>query len=321
MAKIGGGTRVWVAGHNGLVGSGISRRVAATGADVIKADRGELDLRRQGDVESWMIKHNPDVVIIAAAVVGGILANRTRPAEFLSENLLIGTNIINAAHAIGVKKLVFLSSSCVYPRLADQPIAESSMLTGPLEPTNEWYAVAKIAGQKLCDALRRQHGRDYISLVPATIYGPGDNFDLEGGHVLPALMRRFHEAKKSNAAEIAIWGSGGPIREFLYVDDLADAVVFAAEHYAEEGPLNVPALAEISIRDLAAMMQVITGYRGKLVYDTSKPDGMPRKVVDGSRLKALGWTPRTTLHEGLRATFAWYCNRLERGLPVRGQDA
>ena len=241
MSVIAKGARVWVAGHNGLVGSGVARRVGATGADLLTVNRSDLDLCRQGDVEAWVAKHKPDVVIIAAAVVGGILANRMRPAEFLSDNLLIETNIINAAHKQGVKKLVFLSSSCVYPRLAEQPIAESSMLTGPLEPTNEWYAIAKIAGQKLCDALRRQYGCDYVSLVPATIYGPGDNFDLEGGHVLPALMRRFHEAKQAGAPEIAMWGTGRPIREFLHVDDLADAVVFAANHCAEEGPLNVPA--------------------------------------------------------------------------------
>lgn len=318
MSVIAKGARVWVAGHNGLVGSGVARRVAATGAELLTVNRSDLDLRRQSGVEAWMVKHKPDVVIIAAAVVGGIQANRTRPAEFLSDNLLIETNIINAAHDLDVAKLVFLSSSCVYPRLAEQPIAESSMLTGPLEPTNEWYAVAKIAGQKLCDALRRQYGRDYISLVPATIYGPGDNFDLAGGHVLPSLMRRFHEAKQADAPEIEMWGTGSPIREFLHVDDLADAVVFATENYTEEGPLNVPALAETSIRDLAAMMQDITGYKGKLAYDTSKPDGMPRKVVDGSRLNALGWRPNTPLHEGLRTMYAWYCDRLERGLPVRG---
>ncbi|MEQ1812530.1 MAG: GDP-L-fucose synthase [Terricaulis sp.] len=318
MAVITKGARVWVAGHNGLVGSGVARRVASTGAELLTVNRSDLDLRRQSDVEAWMAQHKPDVVIIAAAVVGGILANRTRPAEFLSDNLLIETSIINSAHEQGVKRLVFLSSSCVYPRLAEQPIAENSMLTGPLEPTNEWYAVAKIAGQKLCDALRRQYGRDYISLVPATIYGPGDNFDLEGGHVLPTLMRRFHEGKQTGAPEIALWGTGSPIREFLHVDDLADAVVFAADNYVEEGPLNVPALAETSIRDLAAMMQEVTGYKGKLAYDTSKPDGMPRKVVDGSRLNALGWRPSTALREGLRAMYDWYCDRLERGLPVRG---
>jgi GDP-L-fucose synthase len=315
---IGKGTRVWVAGHGGLVGGAIARRLEKEGAHLLTVSRAELDLRRQGDVEGWMRANRPEVVIAAAAVVGGIEANRTRPVDFLADNLAIELNIINGAHAVGVRKLVFLSSSCVYPRLAEQPVVESAMLTGPLEPTNEWYAVAKIAGQKLCDAYRRQHGCDFISLVPATVYGPGDNFDLKGGHVLPSLLRRFHEAKAAGQPEVVLWGTGSPLREFLHVDDLADAVLFCARHYAEEGPINVPALTETSIKELAERIARVVGYQGRLSHDTSKPDGMPRKVVDGRRINEMGWKPKTSLDDGLAATYAWFKACLDEGHPVRG---
>jgi GDP-L-fucose synthase len=312
------GARVWVAGHAGLVGSAIVRRLAEEGCDLLRADRAALDLRCQSAVKAWMEKARPDVIVVAAATVGGILANRTRPADFLHDNLMIASAIIEAAHATGVRKLTFLSSSCVYPRLAPQPIAESTMLTGELEPTNEWYAVAKIAGQKLCDAYRRQHGRDFISIVPATIYGPGDNFDLESGHVLPSLLRRFHEAKAARATSVTLWGSGSPVREFLYVDDFADAVAFVTASYAQEGPINVGAPTTTSIRELAAAIARTVGYEGQIAYDTTKPDGMPRKFVDASRLRQLGWQATTPLATGLETTYRWLTDRLASGAPVRG---
>lgn len=310
--------RVWVAGHAGLVGSAIVRRLATEGCALIRADRAELDLRCQGAVKAWMRKSRPTMVIVAAATVGGILANRTRPADFLHDNLMIVSAIVEAAHETGVRKLVFLSSSCVYPRLAPQPIAESAMLTGELEPTNEWYAIAKIAGQKLCDAYRRQHGSDFISIVPATIYGPGDNFDLESGHVLPSLLRRFHEAKVARAPSVTLWGSGSPVREFLYVDDLADAVAFITARYSQEGPINVGAPAATSIRELAAAIAHTVGYAGQIAYDTTKPDGMPRKLVDASRLSKLGWQATTPLETGLEKTYRWFTDRLASGASVRG---
>jgi GDP-L-fucose synthase len=310
--------RVWVAGHAGLVGTAIARRLAAEGCELLRADRGQLDLRRQDAVKTWMRNSRPDVVIVAAATVGGIQANRTRPAEFLHDNLMIVSSIIEGAHESGVRKVTFLSSSCVYPRLAPQPMAESSMLTGELEPTNEWYAIAKIAGQKLCDAYRRQYGSDFISIVPATIYGPGDNFDLEGGHVLPSLLRRFHEAKVDRAPSVALWGSGSPVREFLYVDDFADAVAFLSAKYAQEGPINVGAPATTSIRELATAIAHTVGYQGGIAYDTTKPDGMPCKFVDASRLRQLGWQATTPLATGLETTYRWLTERLASGAPVRG---
>ncbi len=310
--------RVWVAGHTGLVGSAIARSVAAQGCELLRADHAELDLRRQDAVKAWMRNSRPDVVIVAAATVGGIQANRTRPAEFLHDNLMIVSSIIEGAHECAVRKLTFLSSSCVYPRLAPQPIAELAMLTGELEPTNEWYAIAKIAGQKLCDAYRRQYGSDFISIVPATIYGPGDNFDLESGHVLPSLLRRFHQAKVEQSASVTLWGSGAPVREFLYVDDFADAVVFLTERYAQEGPINVGAPAPTSIRELATAIARTVGYEGRVAYDTTKPDGMPRKFVDASRMKSLGWQPTTPLEAGLEKTYRWLVDHLASGAPVRG---
>jgi GDP-L-fucose synthase len=310
--------RVWVAGHTGLVGSAIVRRLAAEGCKTLQVERAALDLRQQSAVNAWMRTSRPDVVIVAAATVGGILANRTRPADFLHDNLMIVSSIVEAAHATGVRKLTFLSSSCVYPRLAPQPTAESAMLTGELEPTNEWYAIAKIAGQKLCDAYRRQHGSDFISIVPAAIYGPDDNFDLEGGHVLPSLLRRFHEAKVAGAGSVTLWGSGSPVREFLYVDDFADAVAFLTAKYSQEGPINVGAPAATSIRELAAAIARTVGYAGQIVYDTTKPDGMPRKVVDASRLKKLGWQPTTPLQVGLERTYRWLTQQLGSKAPVRG---
>jgi GDP-L-fucose synthase len=313
--------RVWVAGHTGLVGSAIARRLVAEGCRMLQVERAALDLRRQDAVKAWMRQSRPDVVIVAAATVGGILANRTRPADFLHDNLMIVSSIVEAAHETGVRKLTLLSSSCVYPRLAPQPTPESAMLSGELEPTNEWYAIAKIAGQKLCDAYRRQHGSDFISIVPAAIYGPGDNFDLEGGHVLPSLLRRFHEAKRAGAASVTLWGSGSPVREFLYADDLADAVAFLTAKYSQEGPINVGAPTATSIRELAGAIARTVGYEGQIVYDTTKPDGMPRKVVDATRLKILGWQPTTPLQTGLDRTYRWLTQQLASKAPVRGWQA
>ena len=300
------GKRIWVAGHRGMVGSAIVRRLASEKCDVIVASREELDLTRQDAVEAWMKTAKPDAIFLAAAVVGGILANDTRPAEFLTDNLQIQTNIIATAHKSGVEKLMFLGSSCIYPRLAPQPIREDSLLTGPLEPTNEWYAVAKIAGIKQCQAYRRQYGRDFVSCMPTNLYGPGDNFDLQSSHVLPALMVKAHNAKLQNAASMTLWGSGSPLREFLHVDDMADACVFLMKNYSEYDHINVGFGSDLTIRELAERICKIVGFKGPLVYDTSKPDGTPRKLMDSTRLHALGWKPRITLDEGIATTYAWY---------------
>ena len=300
------GKRIWVAGHRGMVGGAIVRRLASEKCDVIVASRSELDLTRQEAVEAWMKSAKPDAVFLAAAVVGGILANDTRPAEFLTDNLQIQTNIIATAHKVGVEKLMFLGSSCIYPRLAPQPIREDSLLTGPLEPTNEWYAVAKIAGIKQCQAYRRQYDRDFVSCMPTNLYGPGDNFDLQSSHVLPALMVKAHNAKLQNAPSMMLWGSGSPLREFLHVDDMADACVFLMKNYSEHDHINVGFGSDLTIRELAERICKIVGFKGTLVYDTSKPDGTPRKLMDSSRLHALGWKPRIALDEGIAATYAWY---------------
>ncbi|MHA1114099.1 MAG: GDP-L-fucose synthase [Alphaproteobacteria bacterium] len=304
------GRRVWVAGHRGLVGSALVRRLEREDCTLVAAGREEVDLRRQAEVEAWMGEARPDLIFVAAATVGGIHANATRPAEFLHDNLAIETNIIGAAHRLDVPKLVFLGSSCIYPRLAEQPMREGSLLTGPLEPTNEWYAIAKIAGIKLCDAFRRQYGRDFISAMPTNLYGPGDNFDLEGGHVLPALMRRLHEAKLAGRPSVTVWGSGKPTREFLHVDDLADALVFLARHYSAEGQINVGTGEEITIAALAELLAETVGYEGRLEFDTAKPDGTPRKLLDATRLEALGWRPRITLRAGVAETYRWFLDRL-----------
>jgi len=302
--------RVFVAGHGGMVGAAIVRRLADQGCNLLTAGRDRVDLRRQAAVEDWMMRERPEAVFVAAATVGGIMANASRPADFLYDNLAIASNLIDAAYRSGVAKLLFLGSTCIYPRLAPQPMAEDSLLTGPLEPTNQWYAVAKIAGIKLCDAYRRQHGCDFISAQPTNLYGPFDNFDLDGGHVLPALIRRFHEAKAAGASEVAIWGSGRPLREFLYVDDLADALLFLMRRYSEEGPINVGTGEEISIADLARLIADVVGYRGRLKFDQSKPDGTPRKLADCGRIHGLGWRARTPLAEGVVNTYRWYRDTL-----------
>lgn len=304
------GKRVWVAGHTGMVGSAILRALEGEEAELLTAGRAELDLRRQADVEAWMKANRPQVVFVAAATVGGIMANDARPADFLYDNLAIEANIVHAAHETGVEKLVFLGSSCIYPRLAPQPMPEAAMLTGPLEPTNQWYAVAKIAGIKLCQSYRRQHGRDFIALMPTNLYGPGDSFDLASSHVLPALLRKIHEAKAAGRETVTIWGTGEPRREFLYVDDCADAVVHMAKHYSAEEHVNIGCGEDLSINELAAAIARVVGWDGRFEHDTSKPDGMPRKLLDVAKQTALGWRPGTPLQEGLRRTYAWY---LENG--------
>ena len=300
------GKRVWVAGHNGMVGSAIVQRLATEKCDILKVDRRSLDLTRQADVEAWMTRENPDAVIIAAARVGGILANDSHPVEFLTDNLQIQTNIIATAHAIGVCKLLFLGSSCVYPRLAPQPLKEESLFTGPLEPTNQWYAVAKIAGIRQCQAYRRAHQRNFISAMPTNLYGPGDNFDLQSSHVLPALIVKAHRAKTEGARELNLWGSGTPRREFLHVDDLADACVFLVKNYSENEHINVGYGCDLTIRELAEMVAETVGFTGTFACDSTKPDGMPQKLLDCSRLTQAGWNPSISLREGIASTYDWY---------------
>lgn len=301
------GKRVWIAGHRGMVGGAIARRLATEKCELLTATRAELDLTRQGDVEAWMAKVKPQVVFMAAAVVGGIHANNTRPAEFLTDNLSIQNNIIATAHKIGVEKLMFLGSSCIYPRMAPQPMREDALLTGPLEPTNEWYAIAKIAGIKQCQAYRRQYARDFISAMPTNLYGPGDNFDLESSHVLPALMVKAHRAKLAGEETITLWGTGTPLREFLYVDDLADACVFLMKNYSGDEHVNVGSDSEITIRALAETISDVVGFRGSFIYDSSKPDGTPRKLMSSAKLAALGWRATTELKDGITKAYDWYC--------------
>jgi GDP-L-fucose synthase len=298
--------RVWIAGHRGMVGSAIMRRLAGENVELLTVERKDLDLREQLAVRQWVAKAKPDIIILAAATVGGILANDSYPADFLFDNLAIETNVIQAAHVANVERLVFLGSSCIYPKLAPQPISEEALLTGPLEPTNEWYAIAKIAGVKLCQAYRRQFGRRYISVMPCNLYGPNDNFDLSTSHVLPALIRKFHAAKTAGKAEVAVWGTGTPKREFLYVDDLADAIVFLMDRYDEIEPINCGAGYDVTIRELAEMVGRVTGFEGALIFDRTKPDGTPRKLLDSSRLAAFGWRPKTRLEDGVRAVYRWY---------------
>jgi GDP-L-fucose synthase len=300
------GKRVWVAGHRGMAGSAIVRRLKAEACEILTAGRDELDLRRQAAVERWLAERRPQAVFLAAATVGGILANSTRPAQFIYDNLAIEANVIHAAREAGVEKLLFLSSSCVYPRLAPQPMKEEVLLTGPLEPTNEWYAVAKIAGMKLCQAYRRQYGCDFICAMPTNLYGPGDNYDPESSHVAAALQVKVHRAKSRGERAIEIWGSGTPTREFLYVDDLADAAVFLMKSYSAEMHINVGTGAEMSIRELAELIAEVADWRGTYEYDRAKPDGMPRKVMDVSRLNALGWSASTPPKDGFRAAYEWY---------------
>ena len=300
------GRRVWVAGHRGMVGSAIVRRLAGEGCEVLTAGRAELDLLRQTDVESWMAEARPQAVFLAAAKVGGILANDTRPAEFIYENLAIETNIIHAAWRTGVEKLLFLGSSCIYPKLAAQPMAEDVLMTGPLEPTNQWYALAKIAGIRMCQAYRQQYGCDFISTMPTNLYGPGDNFDLQSSHVVPALIRKIHDAKIQRHESVEIWGTGSPCREFLFVDDLADGLVYLMKHYSGDQHVNVGTGEDITIRDLAALIAEVVGFEGEFVFDTGKPDGTPRKLLDVGLMSGLGWRAKTSLRDGLRLTYNWY---------------
>jgi|SRR5690554_26619 GDP-L-fucose synthase len=305
--------KIYVAGHRGLVGSAVVRRLQQAGyRNLLLRSSAELDLRRQGDTERLFERERPDFVVLAAARVGGILANASFPADFIADNLAIALNVIQAAHASGVKRLVFLGSSCIYPKHAPQPMREEHLLTGALEPTNEWYATAKIAGVKLCQAFHRQHGDDFVSLMPTNLYGPGDNFDLKTSHVLPALMRKFDEAKAAGRP-VVLWGTGTPRREFLFVDDLADACLFVLEQpeerlreVAPDGLLNVGTGEDLSIAELALLVREVTGSQSELTYDETKPDGTPRKLLDVSRMAALGWRAQTTLEEGLRRTYAWY---------------
>lgn len=300
------GRTIYVAGHRGMVGSAILRRLASENCRVITAPREELNLLRQDAVEAWMEKHRPDTVIVAAAKVGGILANDRAPAEFLHDNLVISTNLIHAAHVFGARKLLYLGSSCIYPKFAPQPIPEEALLTGPLESTNQWYAIAKIAGLKLCQAYRRQFKADFISAMPTNLYGPGDNFDLSSSHVLPALIRKAHEALRQGRDHIEVWGSGTPRREFLHVDDCADALVHLLKQYSAEEPVNVGTGRDIAIADLARLVSEIAGLSGEPVFDRSKPDGTPRKLLDMSRLTALGWSPSIELRDGIESTWQWY---------------
>nr|WP_305040824.1 GDP-L-fucose synthase [Erythrobacter sp. SDW2] len=299
------GRRVYVAGHRGMVGAALVRRLEGEGCLVLTADR-SVDLREQGAVRQWFADNKPDTVIVAAARVGGILANDTRPAEFLYDNLMIEANVIEAAHRHDADKLLFLGSSCIYPRLAPQPITEDALLTGPLEPTNEWYAVAKIAGIKLCQAYRRQYGRDFISAMPTNLYGPGDNFDLASSHVLPALIRKAHEAKLAGAESITLWGSGTPRREFLHVDDLADGCVHLLTHYSGEEHVNLGSGTDLTINELAQAVCRSVGFEGRIDHDTSKPDGTPRKLMDGSKIAAMGWRPRIGLDQGIADAYRWF---------------
>ncbi|MCE7030854.1 GDP-L-fucose synthase [Jiella avicenniae] len=297
------GKRVWIAGHRGMVGSALVRRLGREGCEILTVGRDDVDLTRQADVEAWMAETKPQAVFLAAAKVGGILANDAYPADFLYDNLMIEANIIHAAHQARVEKLLFLGSSCIYPKFAEQPLREEALLTGPLEPTNEWYAIAKIAGIKLCQAYRRQHGDDFISAMPTNLYGPGDNFDLQSSHVLPALIRKAHEAQVDHQPEITIWGTGSPRREFLHVDDCADACVHLMKAYSNESHVNVGSGEDVTILDLTERVCRIVGYKGEIVHDLSKPDGTPRKLMSSERLRGLGWTPRIALDDGIRNAY------------------
>lgn len=300
------GRRVWVAGHRGMAGSAIARRLARENCEIVTATHSELDLLCQADVNAWMADKKVDVVFLAAARVGGIMANSTRPAEFLYDNVVIASNVIHAAWRTGVKKLLFLGSSCIYPRLAQQPMREEMLLTGALEPTNESYAIAKIAGIKLCEAFRRQYGCDFISVMPTNLYGPGDRYDAEGGHVVAALIMKIHAAKSANSPVVELWGSGTPKREFLYSEDLADACVFVMKNYSGETFLNVGTGEDMTILELAQSIAKVIGWEGRFTLNTSKPDGMPRKVMDVSRLRALGWSAPTDFETGMKEAYKWY---------------
>ncbi len=298
------GKRAYVAGHHGMVGSAIMRRLANEGCDLVTADRQALDLTDQSATEKWLAKTRPDAVILAAAHVGGIYANNTFPADFIVDNLAIALNVIRGSFKAGVGKLLALGSSCIYPKLAPQPMTEEAMLTGPLEPTNEWYAVAKIAAIKMCEAYRKQHDADFISVMPTNLYGPGDNYDPQNSHVPAALIRRFHEAKLADAPTATVWGTGTPRREFLSADDLADACAFVMKHYSAPGILNVGVGRDMTIAEFADVVADVVGFKGRILFDTSKPDGAPQKLLDVSKLNALGWSPKIPLREGLAAAYA-----------------
>jgi GDP-L-fucose synthase len=300
------GKRVWVAGHRGMVGSAIVRRLEREDCEVVTVDRRTVDLLDKASVEAWLEQTRPQLVFVAAAKVGGILANDTYPADFLYDNLMIEANVIHGCFRVGVEKLQFLGSSCIYPKHAPQPIPEEALLTGSLEPTNEAYAIAKIAGIKLCEAYRRQHGCDFISAMPTNLYGPGDNFDLNSSHVLPALIRKAHEAKMSGSDRLVIWGSGSPRREFLHVDDLADACVFLMQSYSDAQHINVGFGEDVAIAELAHIVAKVVGFEGTIEHDLSKPDGTPRKLMDSSRLAALGWRPSIAMEGGIASTYEWF---------------
>ena len=307
------GKRIFVAGHRGMVGSALVRRLASEDCEIVTVARSELDLLDQGGVRRWMEDRRPDAVIMAAAKVGGIMANDSYPVDFLYENLVVQTNVIEAAFRSEVQKLLFLGSSCIYPKLAPQPIPEDALLTGPLEPTNEWYAVAKIAGLKLCQAYRRQYGVNYISAMPTNLYGPGDNFDLDSSHVVPALMRKAHEVKRTGQQTLQVWGSGRPMREFLHVDDAADAFVWLLKTYADDGHVNVGSGEDVTIAELASTVVSVVGAAASIAFDPTKPDGTPRKLMDVSRLFATGWRPAYSLRRGLEQTYAWFLEHVEGG--------
>ncbi|MEY2552625.1 MAG: GDP-L-fucose synthase [Ilumatobacteraceae bacterium] len=310
--------RIYVAGHNGLVGSAILRRLEADGyTNILTASREQLDLRDQAEVSHWFKANRPEFVFLVAGTVGGIMANSTRPAEFIYDNMMIHGTVVHACHLYDVTKLLYLGSSCIYPRQATQPITEDALLTGPLEPTNEWYAIAKIAGIKLCQAYRKQYGRDFISAMPTNLYGPHDNFDLTSAHVVPALMRKFHEAKARGAMDVEIWGTGSPMREFLHVDDLADACLHLMLRYSDDSHINVGTGIDLSIRALAEKIRDLVHPEAELRFDTSKPDGTPRKVLDVTRLTATGWTAKIDLDAGLKETYQWFVDQ-QAGTNLRG---
>ena len=310
---------VYVAGHGGLVGSAIVRQLEREGfTNILTATRNELDLRNQSDVSAWFDEHRPRYVFLVAGTVGGILANSTRPAEFIYDNMMIHGTVVHSAYETGVEKLLYLGSSCIYPRDATQPITEEQLLTGPLEETNEWYAIAKIAGIKLCQAYRRQYGCNFISAMPTNLYGPGDNFDLTSSHVIPALMRKFHDSRSTLTGEVEVWGTGSAMREFLHVDDLASACLFLLENYSGDSHINVGTGVDLSIKELAETIQSIVNPKAVINWDTSKPDGTPRKLLDISRLRALGWEPSVTLSDGLESTYEWFLSTESAGEELRG---
>jgi len=322
MAAIDRDARVYVAGHRGLVGSALVRHLEAEGfSNILTATRSQLDLRDQSEVSDWFVANRPDYVFLVAGTVGGILANSTRPAEFIYDNLMIHGTVVHSAHETDVNKLLYLGSSCIYPRDATQPITEEELLTGPLEGTNEWYAIAKIAGIKLCQAYRRQYGRDFISAMPTNLYGPGDNFDLDSSHVIPALMRKFHDAKHSAGPnEVEVWGTGSAYREFLHVDDLASACLYLMEHYSDDSHINVGTGVDLSIKELGETIRGVVNPDAELVWDSSKPDGTPRKLLDVSRLRSIGWAPSIELTDGLASTYQWYLDQIDADGELRGID-